>query len=901
MEQNPYALGYCNVSEYFNTITQLYVAKNITLETNEENFYIAANSENKFCWIPKKDFVSSKLKNILEQNQMYLKASVASPNRSQKLPALYQILSECAHKNLIYISRNPGFFINQSTKQIEFLSSESVPFLIQNASSGLVLPSAYNFILTMKRNCFQIHSVEAAFLIVMRCLSLLMSLNIQRSDFNFPYILMLSCRKINPAMFSIINAYLKVFNRMDTYIHDINLPMSTLQNSIQNYTNNVFLLNGMIDGNHIRSENINLLSDCYTRFSARNMCVIVSNTVQSMLNQSEYLELDLSNASLPDAIQTINSFITFDRIFISNVRDSNKTGFMASYSENYQKHLSIAVAKFGQAKEQNTYASIMAVKDTISHIVIPFNEKAFSDEFERFVLSLFAKSTEHSSDATTVKLFRNKLEELLSAGKVRLLLNQKSNKEMPANSSAAVIYHENHTLLIPSGLFDSFCTAKPLFVKRALNEQGYLGFVNQNYITKKTIHPPGNASIRMDVYAVNDDIISPELLERLTAKNRLQLSGIRTPDHSDDGIIIGKGINDQPIIWSYAHKRMPNAHLFITGRSGNGKTTFIVQNIHKLCARCESVVIFDISESYAHHSGMTECADIHNTLPVNPLYAYPNESQKECCQRVTDNLASVFDLDNKNYYILLDVLNKLYNNDKIDMNLKEQAYEMIGKNKTLMAVLKFAESFCSKCETWEQILKQGKASVISMKTLHLPYEKATEFLLNDLYSYMENSGSKRIFVVIDEIQNMIQSDASAVIKVLSQGREKGLAMITATQSFLSIPKKFKSMFLQSGVNVFFQPEITAADLIAKQICAGNNWQQVSSALKKLEIAECLVYGSMENHQHQMEPDTLLYCNCNLEQKSYDPNHSSDDENSVIPAVISENEPMINLAFDNLEN
>ena len=129
---------------------------------------------------------------------------------------------------------------------------------------------------------------------------------------------------------------------------------------------------------------------------------------------------------------------------------------------------------------------------------------------------------------------------------------------------------------------------------------------------------------------------------------------------------------------------------------------------------------------------------------------------------------------------------------------------------------------------------------------------------------MENNGNKRTFVVIDEIQNMIQSDASAVIKVLSQGREKGLAMITATQSFLSIPKKFKSMFLQSGVNVFFQPEITAADLIAKQICAGNNWQQVSSALKKLEIAECLVYGSMENHQHQMEPDTLLYCNCNLD-------------------------------------
>ena len=61
-----------------------------------------------------------------------------------------------------------------------------------------------------------------------------------------------------------------------------------------------------------------------------------------------------------------------------------------------------------------------------------------------------------------------------------------------------------------------------------------------------------------------------------------------------------------------------------------------------------------------------------------------------------------------------------------------------------------------------------------------------------------------------------------------------MAVIFSTQSFKTIPSKFRSIFLQTSVSVFFQPELTSIDMIIKLICQIIQLQKYLPFLKSLE-------------------------------------------------------------------
>ena len=877
----------CDVSEYFCNITQMFAEKHIIIETNEIYFRLIAQPDNKIAWVSQKEFVTSNLRNILDQNQMYLKPAIASKNRSQQIAVLYQMLSECAHCHLISVSKIPGFHMIGASR-LSFFSSENHP-AISNANIGFFFniglsPYYYTGITSLT---FGVHSVEAAFLIVMRCLSLFMSLNMPNINFYFPYLLILNNHDRNPMLNSAMRTYLCAFQKEDMRIPDLNQPFQSLQSQIYPIRNNVLLLDGMKDAYAIRNENLNLLCDHYVKGNAFNLCAVISSTVQEKLNRSDYLELHLNHVIPFDTWTMLQNIRQFDWTWINTICSCNLDQSIQWLPQYNVKHQIDASKKFNQTKAQNAYVTIMTVRDLLTKSLFFDNLEYFSEPFEAFVSHLLAESTNTLSDAMAVKMFRTELEKQLRTGEIHLLQNQKSNAEKAVRHP--VIYHENHTLFIPTKIFDVLCPVKS--VKRSLYEQGYLELSNQTYVTKKTIYPPGASGRRMDVYMIRDDIVDTELIAQLTAQNRLQFSRIQTATNSKYGIILGNGIQEQPIIWSYCHSGMPNAHLFITGRSGTGKTTFTIHTIQALHERQEKVIVFDISNSYVNHPSLMDCANLFTGgLPINPMIQHQDETVEACCQRITHNLATVFHLDEKDYFALSDSVTCFMND--AEKNIKSiLEMENVSKNKRLIAIWRFIENLHADSKTWKELLDDKKIAVISVQSGYFPYETLTEFLLNDLYQYMETTNDN-VFVVIDEIQNMVRSDTSAVIKVLSQGREKGMALISATQSFLSIPRKYKSMFLQSGVSVFFQPEITAVESIAKSICGEKNALEVSDALKKLNIAECLAYGFFENQQHEMEPDTLLYCNCMEKQKKISVDDSYEQETANAEPVKE-----INLMFD----
>lgn len=130
--------------------------------------------------------------------------------------------------------------------------------------------------------------------------------------------------------------------------------------------------------------------------------------------------------------------------------------------------------------------------------------------------------------------------------------------------------------------------------------------------------------------------------------------------------------------------------------------------------------------------------------------------------------------------------------------------------------------------------------------------------MQDFYNYKQTTDNNRVFLVVDEIQNLIRNDTDAIITILSQGRDKGIGLIMSTQSFKTIPAKYRSMFLQSGLSIYFQPEITAVEIIAKNIHADSAEKNVAEVLKKLHVGEFLAYGSLENSNGQVESDCLVF-------------------------------------------
>lgn len=882
------------VNKYFDEYDSIDVQKLIEC-TSKKTFISCQFKKNSYILknicISEKEFTAAKLASVFEKNSVFLKDSVNAKKRKQYIYEIFRYMSETSEKNICWVNDKPGLFVADNS--LSFISTENFGQFIYNCYAGFLCNNMVYFNETIHQNeILKLNSPEALLLLSLRYCALLMPLNLYGLQISFPYLLILSDHSNNPYFFNTAHSYLKIFNKNVPVIEDINQPFKSLEKLISSRQNNVLLLNGMADSAQFRNENINLLRDSYIKNPAHNICAIMSNTIKDNLDDNEYVEIDLSNAYFPDQLMAINTFNIIDSRFI-HCLCFRQTLFelFSVYQQLFSELYNYTSKAFSSLNAQKAAASILAVSNLMTRYISIDNFDELYSQLYELLVKMFSDKSANQNDSYLIKLFKNELERRINTGEIRIFENRKSNSTLSISGNVSPVYTDGSSILIPSEIFENLCSsaspAKSIEIKRMLNQQGYLNYENSLYISKKVIYPPGKSSARVNVYMLSENIIDPLILHKYKNLNLRTLSDICIAHTDENGVIIGKDKDYQPIIWSYEHERMPNSHMLVTGKSGSGKTTFIIQTISQLMYKNEKVVVLDISDSYIDKSELKEISEVYTSLPVNPFYAFANETQEECCSRLAANLTSVFKLSDRNYYELIDILNLLYENDHVNTDDSEQIRKIMSNHKPLIPVLKFAEGFSDYTGSWNDIFSDRKISVLKMNGLKIPYERACEFLLNDLYGYMEKFRSNKVFIVVDEIQNMVKSDTSAVIKILSQGREKNMAMIAATQSFQSVPRKYKSMFLQSGLSVFFQPEVTAVELLAGLIHSSCHISQVSDLLKKLKIAECLVYGSFENANHEIETDKIIYCN--TDKNFIDPsdnkiptNHTDIPEDIVIP-------------------
>ncbi|MBT2815303.1 helicase HerA domain-containing protein [Staphylococcus coagulans] len=339
------------------------------------------------------------------------------------------------------------------------------------------------------------------------------------------------------------------------------------------------------------------------------------------------------------------------------------------------------------------------------------------------------------------------------------------------------------------------------------------------------------------------------------------------------GSIVG---SNQTLYWEYGNPKLPNRHLLISGKSGQGKTYFMQCLLYEMAkAKIDSLVI-DYTDGFLLHQLESDFVEtlgddlvnkyiFKDKLPINPFkkkeidlggFKVPEEND-DVADRVVQNIDFVFNLGIQQSSLLkeaiiegLNIYGESFTFTKLKNRLIESednsSLKLVGRISKLLDKDPFL--YDNNNFSWNQIFSnQGKVHIFQLKGYVADIQKIiTEFILWDLYNYTESNGDKDtpIPVLLDEMQNLNHKESSPTTKVLKEGRKFGWSSWLATQSISSIKNSgdISSLF-NAALQIHFAPPEDQVNFISKMITSDNNIRkQLENDLSKLGKGECLVNG-----------------------------------------------------------
>lgn len=327
------------------------------------------------------------------------------------------------------------------------------------------------------------------------------------------------------------------------------------------------------------------------------------------------------------------------------------------------------------------------------------------------------------------------------------------------------------------------------------------------------------------------------------------------------------------IYWEYGNSQLPNRHLLISGKSGQGKTYLIETLLYELSKNKISSLIIDYTDGFKSNQLESEFKErigdklkqfylIRDKIGINPfkmneIVLDENYTRKEKPYDVAERIKTVISA----IYSSLGIqqLNTIYN--AVQSGVEEHGEEMnfdILKQKLIEDESGYSDTALSQLNSffnqhpfkydkdfsWEEIDKNnGNVNVIQLSGFSQDIQMLiTEFLLWDLWYYKKQNGSeeKPLPLVIDEAQNLDHSAKSPTAKILTEGRKFGFSGIFSTQ-FLQgqLTKDEISRLQMSSQKIYFKPPDNEMNSIASDFDDKNKWKQ---ELKKLVKGRCINKG-----------------------------------------------------------
>ncbi len=828
---------------------------------------------------PEKNLNYKYIFNLIENNGIFLKSTIPHPKIIQKKKEITQKIQKLSSLNHLTLSSKAGLFQLNSNDFIEG-TKQRISIACSNCYPAFYTDSYininFNQLVTVTMPKINFSSFDGVFLLILRYMSLMMPLSLPISSYSFnirfPYILTFSSQSAIDILSGLLKNYLLVFRNSLYNLPEsiaVNLPFNQLNSIIQNRTNNVLLINGIADAENIRNENLNLLKDYFTQICTDHICCIISNTVQKKFSDSSYINICF------DEIANKYSFLDFhslDSVFINWITSTPiDTPFYMQYNEIFNGAFSKYANNITNTNTQLAISTLISVfifirKKFVIH-VDNYSDNELEDKFFNYLIPFFESHSKEENTNNVLEQFKVNINSMIYNKSLTVIPNNKTNKTLPYHSINRLIYKGNGSVIITDEVLRYICKINNIpvsLLKKSLVNKGLLSSSEALNVSKISLYPPGSPSVRQYAYVIDDSIINEKLLAYLNYEQFFSLASASHTTSDTNGIVLGYDIKREPVIWSY--KKLATAHLMLTGNSGIGKTTLISNLIQKILSKKEdSIVIFDISGSYINNSSLKDISSIYNKrLPVNPFIQYKNESRNKYINRICRNLSICFNIQPNSFGQLQEIIDKSFDeNTGLDIDILSNLSSKC-KSSLILKICNFILNITKNSDnlTWSE-LSNEKITILNLDDSFEEYTITTEFLLRDMYDYRQSSENHMLFAVVDEIQNLVRKDSNAIIQILSQGREKKVGLIISTQSFKTIPAKFRSMFLQTSVSIFFQPELTSTDMIARLIRSDNSIEKVSSILKKLGKGEFLVYGMIEMPNEIIVSDSLIYASANL--------------------------------------
>lgn len=342
-------------------------------------------------------------------------------------------------------------------------------------------------------------------------------------------------------------------------------------------------------------------------------------------------------------------------------------------------------------------------------------------------------------------------------------------------------------------------------------------------------------------------------------------------------IKIGTAINSKKdIFWEYGNESLPNRHLLISGKSGQGKTYFMQCLLLEKSKFGIPSIVIDYTEGFlpnqlepeflqALGDKLVQKIVYSEKLPMNPFQKnirdiggiQLEESSTDVAERIRGVFASVYKS------LGIQQLNSIYEAILRGSQLYGEGMDLVRLRELLERDdSTYARTALSQIRplidrnpfnkdsqlNWNGML-ESDGNVYIIQLTGFPREvqlMITEFILWDLWNYSVKYGQKDhpIPVIMDEAQNLDHTESSPSARILTEGRKFGWSAWYATQFLRSQLDADELARLQnSSQKIYFAPPEQELSNIASTFTKDNQekkyWEGKLASLKK---GQCIVHG-----------------------------------------------------------
>ena len=373
----------------------------------------------------------------------------------------------------------------------------------------------------------------------------------------------------------------------------------------------------------------------------------------------------------------------------------------------------------------------------------------------------------------------------------------------------------------------------------------------------------------------------PDVEQQTNQPDKIQQIHLSNDSTASQGwrILLGRVENsNRNVYWEFGNSGLPNRHLLISGKSGQGKTYFMQCLLLEMSKLGISSIVVDYTEGFLPNQLEPEFKSylgpklkqrivFNEQFPINPFkknirdiggISLP-ESNTDVAERIKSVFASVYkslgiQQLNAIYEAVLTGLDKYGDQMNLELLKAQLDEENSNYSKTALSQIRplIDRNPFSKDNAlqWNDILEaDGEVFVIQLTGYPRDVQLTiTEFILWDLWNYSLRFGQKNkpIPVLLDEAQNLDHSEHSPSAKILTEGRKFGWSGWYATQFLKSQLNVDEIARLQNASQkvYFAQPEQEVPYVANSLASDPTEKKRFESKLSSLKKGQCIIHGSV---------------------------------------------------------